>query len=416
MELNTSENTPERKSFSKRVLIAVIAIAFLGGFLVSAAFDGGNPVYRLVNKDSQTVEDVDFSLFWKVWDDLQKKYVEPAQLDPKTMVYGAIKGMVDSVGDPYTVFLEPESSKKFESEIAGSFGGVGIEIDKRNDVLMVVAPIRDTPAFKAGILAGDKILEIDGKSTQDLSIDEAVKLIRGRPGTKVTLGIIRNGKEDMLEFSLIRENIRIPATNLKYIDNNNNKIAYLQIHMFNQNVVSEFRKNSQDILKNNPSAIVLDLRNNPGGLLDAAVDIAGYFLDSNALVTKEEFGDGKTNDFLAMGGSALKSYPVVILVNGGSASASEILAGALHDNRGIKLVGDKTFGKGLVQELQKYSDDSSLKVTVARWLTPNGVNISKTDLEPDIKIVIPKDADPETVTIGEPGKDPQLDKALEILR
>lgn len=416
MELDTSKNIPARGLFPRRVIVIAVIFAFIGGFVVNAVLpEGGvNKIYRLVNSDSQTVENVDFSLFWKVWENLEDKYVDTDQLDRRKMVYGAIEGMVNGIGDPYTVFLEPESSKKFESEIAGSFGGVGIEIDKRNDVLVVVAPIKDTPAFKAGILAGDKILKIDDKPTQDLSVDDAVRLIRGRPGSKVVLSISRNGTGEVLEFTLIRENIRIPATNLKYIERDGRKIAHLQIYMFNQNVVSEFKKNVQNILSSNSSGIILDLRNNPGGLLDAAVDIAGYFLDSNTLVTREDFGDGQTNDFRTTGNSSLRQFKTVILVNGGSASASEILSGALHDNRGIKLVGEKTFGKGLVQELQKYSDGSSLKVTVARWLTPAGINISKTGIEPDVKIEIPKDAILESVIIGEPGKDPQLDKALEM--
>ena len=372
----------------------------------------------MINKDLGQPDYVDFSLFWDNWNSLHNKYVNQDKLDTKKLLYGAIRGMVNSVDDPYTVFFEPAESKKFQEEISGSFGGIGIEIGKRNNVLTVIAPIKDTPAFKAGLKAGDKILRIDDKTTADLSIEEAVNLIRGKRGTPVVLTISSNGS-DTKEVEIIRDTIKIPTVEWRLVETGNKKVAYLQVFTFNQNVDSEFQKAAREILKSGADKLIVDLRNNPGGLLDSAINLAGWFLDKGQLVTAEAFKDGSRNEFKSSGDGSLKIYPTVILINGGSASASEILAGALHDNRGVRLVGEKTFGKGSVQELEKFKDGSSLKITVAKWLTPNGISISDTGIEPDVKVELPKeeiDKGEFEFELGTPGKDPQLDKALELLR
>ena len=377
-----------------------------------------NPIKTLINKDLGQPDYVDFSLFWDNWNSLHNKYVNQDKLDTKKLLYGAIRGMVNSVDDPYTVFFEPAESKKFQEEISGSFGGIGIEIGKRNNVLTVIAPIKDTPAFKAGLKAGDKILRIDDKTTADLSIEEAVNLIRGKRGTPVVLTISSNGS-DTKEVEIIRDTIKIPTVEWRLVETGNKKVAYLQVFTFNQNVDSEFQKAAREILKSGADKLIVDLRNNPGGLLDSAINLAGWFLDKGQLVTAEAFKDGSRNEFKSSGDGSLKIYPTVILINGGSASASEILAGALHDNRGVRLVGEKTFGKGSVQELEKFKDGSSLKITVAKWLTPNGISISDTGIEPDVKVELPKeeiDKGEFEFELGTPGKDPQLDKALELLR
>ncbi len=397
-------------------IVASLAIGFTGGFWLKDRniTNSLSTVKNLINLGQGKPENTDFSLFWKVYNDLNAKYVDKSKVDPKKILYGAINGLVNSVGDPYTVFFEPVTSKKFQEEISGSFGGVGIEIGKRNNILTVIAPVKDTPAFKAGIKAGDKILKIDGKSTTDLAIEEAVNLIRGKIGTKVLLTIQNGTTRDV---GLIRDNIKIPTIEWKLVEQGNKKIAYMQIYSFNQTVDSEFKKASEEILKSNVNELIIDLRNNPGGLLDSAINLAGWFLDKNQVVVSEVFGDSTRNEFKSDGNSSLKHYPTVILMNGGSASASEILAGALHDNRNIKIVGEKSFGKGSVQELQNYGDGSSLKVTIAKWLTPAGISISEKGIEADLKVTLdPKDIEAGKIEIGTPGKDPQLDKAIEVLK
>ena len=402
-------------------IIVSLALGFTGGFLFKD-FGSGNSVAaikQLINLDNGKPEDVDFSLFWKVYNDLGAKYVDKGKVDPQKILYGAINGLVNSVGDPYTVFFEPVTSKKFQEEISGSFGGVGIEIGKRNNILTVIAPLKDTPAFKAGIKAGDKILKIDARPTANLTIEEAVNLIRGKRGTKVVLTIQNSATKDI---ELIRDAIKIPTIDWELIDSppagGGKKIAYMQIYSFNQTVDSEFKKASEEILKSNADRLIIDLRNNPGGLLDSAINLAGWFLDKNQIVVSEVFRDGTRNEFRSDGDALLKKYPTVILMNGGSASASEILAGALHDNRGIKIIGEKSFGKGSVQELEKYTDGSSLKVTIAKWLTPAGISISDKGIEADVEIKFKEEDLKEEgkIEIGTPGKDPQLDKAIEIVR
>ena len=409
------------------LLIGVLGVGFVSGIFFER-FNGAvaNPVKMLFNKNLGQPDYVDFSLFWDTWNSLHNKYVDENALDTQKLIYGATQGMVNSIGDPYTVFFEPPESKKFQEEISGSFGGVGIEIGKRSAILTVIAPIKDTPAYKAGLKAGDKILRIDDKPTTDLSIDEAVDMIRGRRGTSVVLTISSNGA-DTRDIEIIRDTIKIPTIAWEMFENppagGGEKVAYLQIFTFNQNVDSEFKKAAQEILDSGAERLIVDLRNNPGGLLDSAINIAGWFLDKGQIVTVEAFRDGSKNEFRSSGNGSLKIYQTVVIINGGSASASEILAGALHDNRRVQLVGEKTFGKGSVQELEKFKDGSSLKITVAKWLTPNGVSISDTGIEPDIKVELPKEDPPAgeekeefEFELGTPGKDLQLDKALEIIK
>ena len=409
-------NTWKRLSIPFIVIICLV-FGFGGGILYTKKkAQAVPPIQQLINQDVGQIENVDFSLFWKVWSSLSAKYVDNSKLDTQKMVYGAIEGMVDSIGDPYTVFFEPVKAKEFAQEISGAFGGVGMEIGVKNDVLTVIAPLPNTPAAKAGISASDKILKINGDSTQGLSAEEAVSIIRGKVGTKVTITI--SGSDDKpRDITLTRETIKVPTVVWKMINSNNKNIAYIQAYQFNENINSQFKKAVDEIEKSNPKAdgIVLDLRNNPGGLLDSAITLAGYFVAKGQPVVSEVFGDGTINKFTSDGNAILAKYSVVVLVNGGSASASEILAGALHDNLHLKLIGEKTFGKGVVQELVNLDDGASLKVTVARWFTPAGTNISEKGIEPDIKVELTEDQK-KNIIFGDLSVDPQLQKALEYVR
>lgn len=351
--------------------------------------------------------EVDLSLFWEAYHKLQEKFVDKEKLDFQKMIYGAISGMVKSLEDPYTIFLPPEETERFEEDIKGVFEGVGMEIGIRKGQLQVIAPLEGTPAQRAGLRAGDKILEIDGKSTVDMTIEEAVNLIRGPKGTQVTLTIFRQGWEKTQEFKITRAVIEIPSLKWEIKDSD---IAYLKLYHFTEKAGANFKIAALEILNSPAKKIILDLRNNPGGYLEVAQEIAGWFLERGQLVVIEDFGLGKEKkEYLAKGPSKLLAYPMVILINQGSASGSEILAGALRDNRGIILIGEKTFGKGSVQELERLREGSSLKITVARWLTPKGELITDRGLEPDIKVEM-------TEEDYEEGRDPQLDKAIEVIK
>lgn len=396
--------------------VAVVALAagFAGGYRYATHTTAPDKIITAVVNRDQTGSGpaVDFGLFWQVWDKLHSSFVDANTLDSQKLVYGAISGMVNAAGDPYTQFFPPVESQKFQEEVSGAFSGVGMEIGMRNDAITVIAPIKDTPAMRAGIKAGDVVLKIDGETVDGWSVDKAVSAIRGRKGTTVRLTMARAGESAPLEFSIVRDTIKIPAVDWKLL---NGHIAYLQIYEFNGNVDDEFNAAAGEILKSGADRLIIDLRNNPGGLLDSAVDIAGWMLQRDSLVVQEKMSDGTVTQLRASGNAKLAGLPTIVLVDGGSASASEILAGALHDIRDVRLVGVRTFGKGSVQQLEDFFNGSSLKVTVAKWLTPDGVSISETGIAPTDEVKMdPADPNAKTWIYGEAGKDPQLDKAIEL--
>ena len=354
-------------------------------------------------------EEINFSLFWEVYHRLREKFVDKGKIDTQKMIYGAISGMVKSLGDPYTVFFPPEETKRFEEDVKGVFEGVGMEIGIKKGQLQVIAPLEGTPAQKAGLRSGDKILKINDTETSDLTIDEAVDLIRGPKGTEVTLTIFREEWKKTKEIKLMRDVIEVPSLKREIKEIDGQKIAYIQLYQFSENASFDFRKAAIEILTSPAQKIILDLRNNPGGYLEVAQDITGWFLEKGKIVVIEDFGQGNEQEYKAQGPGTFSDYKVVILINQGSASASEILAGALRDNRGILLIGEKSFGKGSVQELEKLKEGSSLKITVAKWLTPKGQLITDVGLEPDIKVEM-------TEEDYEQDRDPQLDKAIEIIK
>jgi len=417
------------KKFKRVILISVITIAVFGAgaaadfYLFSKIRTGVKvvPIKGVINQDNGKPSGVDFGLFWDAWRIVQEKYIGRNNLDAKKMTEGAISGMIKALGDPYTSFFNSEEEKKFEEVISGSFEGIGIEIGMRDKMLTVIAPLEGTPAKAAGIKAGDRILEIDGKDASDLTVDEAVAAIRGPKGTIVKLSILREGWKEPKEFSITRAIINVPSVSWRQIEPD---IAYLAIYNFHEPSLGEFQDAAIEVYRSGSSRIILDLRNNPGGLLDYAIDIAGWFLKRGSVVAgwflkrgsvvvKTDYGSGITicDGCRVLGNQAFLGHKIVVLVDKGTASAAEILAGALRDNLGIKLIGETTFGKGSVQELEPLSGGAALKITVAKWLTPNGTDISDKGLVPDITIENPKNGiEPMSEN------DLQFKKALEIVR
>jgi carboxyl-terminal processing protease len=386
-----------------------IIFALLGLVLMGGAFGFGVLFGQDLGKTQCPVcppEELDFSLFWEAYHKLQENFVNGDKIDTKTIIYGAISGMVKALGDPYTVFFPPEDAKVFEQDVRGVFEGVGMEIGIRKGQLQVIAPLEGTPAQKAGLRPGDKILKINDVETADLTIEEAVRLIRGPKGTKVLLTIFREEEDAAREIEIERAVIEIPSLKLEFKEGN---IAYLKLYHFSEQAASDFRASAVEILNSPAQKIILDLRNNPGGYLEVAQEIGGWFLERGQVVAIEDFGKGERKEFKSEGPGRLSTYPLLVLINEGSASAAEILAGALRDNRAVTLIGEKSFGTGSIQGLEKLRDDSSLKITIARWLTPKGNTLSEVGLEPDIKVEL-------TDEDYEKGLDPQLDKALEVIK
>ena len=395
----------------KRKIAIVIGIILGAGVVLSAGFFGGfeygltqtrNIVITGASGMDAKNPDADFSVFWEAWQTLKDNHIDGKKIGNQNLVYGAIKGLIGAFDDPYTEFFNPEDSKKFEEDLNGSFGGVGMEIGIRNEQLIVVAPLKNTPAERAGLLPGDKILEIDGEDTRGLNVQAAGKKIRGEPGTVVKLQVIRESWNASREFAVTREVIIVPTLDMEIKDGN---IAYIQLYNFNENANSFFYRAIMQASEKNAEGIVLDLRNNPGGYLEVAVDLAGWFVERGAVVVSEENSSGERKPMTARGNGALTGISTVVLINEGSASASEILAGALRDLRGVKLIGEKSFGKGTVQQIIRLKDDSTLKTTIAHWVLPNGTIIDKNGLEPDIKVE-------RTEKDIEAKRDPQLDRAL----
>jgi carboxyl-terminal processing protease len=388
--------------------IAALALgAYFYGFSIGKSEARIVPIEGVQNIQVGQPEGADFSLFWDAWAIIQEKHANKDSLDYQNMIFGAISGMVNSLGDPYTVFMDPEESKQFQDNISGSFEGVGMEIGIRNRQLQVISPLEGTPAKAAGLRPGDIIIQIDDTFARNLSLNEAVSLIRGPKGTEVILSILHEDWSETKDFPIVRDVIKISSLKWEILEDD---IAYIQLFHFSEPAIRAFKEAANKILASSVERIILDLRGNPGGFLEVSVDIAGWFLTKDQVVVTEDFGvEGEEVIYKARGNGRLGDYPLIILMNQGSASASEILAGALRDHKGVKLVGEKSFGKGSVQELQNLPGDSSLKVTVANWLTPNGDHISDVGLEVDVEVeMTTEDFDNEL--------DPQFDKALELVR
>jgi len=386
------------------------ALIFAVGFSSGVFIRGGQNLQAFTlpffGPDATPDEEVDLSTFWKVWNTLEEKFVQNASSTPPTkdeLIYGAAQGLASAYGDPYTVFFPPAEAELFADDISGNFEGVGMEIGIRDDVLTVVAPLKGTPAEAAGLLSGDKIIAIDGKSTERMSSDAAVRLIRGEGGTTVTFTLLR-GESEVLEISVVRAVIEIPTIDTELRDDG---VFVISLYNFGATSPDLFRNALQEFIDAGTTNLVIDLRGNPGGFLEAAVDMASWFLPDGAVVVREDQGSGQKEKVQRSRGYAVfnDSLNLAVLIDGGSASASEILAGALKDHGIATIVGATSFGKGSVQELINITGDTSLKVTVARWLTPNGLSISHEGLIPDVEV----EYDPDTT------EDRQLEAAAKLL-
>ena len=362
---------------------------------------------------------LDLSMMWTVKNKLRQTFLEKDKMNDKSMVYGAIGGMVASLGDPYTVYLPPEQNKSTNEDLAGKFGGVGIMLGYKDKNVAVMSPLPKTPAEKAGILAGDLILKITDKAnkvdkdTSGMALEEAVKLIRGAVGTEVTLKMYRTGMANPWDVTLKRDNIVVPGVEMVWTDSPKGKVAWVKMYKFSDTLYSEWTpivdQINQEKIKGKVAGIVLDLRNNPGGYLQASVMVASDFLKDGVGVSQQS-SDGKVEKYsVDKSQGRLLNDRLVVLVNGGSASAAEILAGALKDYKRAQLVGDKTFGKGTVQQPEDFPDGSGLHVTIAKWLLPDGSNIHGVGVEPDVAVAYVAPTDPKDKT------DNQLNKAIEVL-
>ncbi len=408
------------KEFLKRINVFTILVALLT-FVIGWQFghrdfqfriQNYHPKITVTNKTPPDNIKVDFKLFWDTWDLLSQHYLDKNALDPQKLFYGAIQGMVAAVGDPYTVFLPPDQQKITKEELNGSFEGVGIELGFNKDKrLVVIAPLDGTPAEKGGIKAGDMILAIDKKVTTTLSLPDAVNLIRGTKGSDVTLTILREGETDTRDITLTRDTIVVKSVNLTFKTLKSGKdIAVLKLSRFGERTNDEWISAVSELLTHGPAGIVLDVRNNPGGFLDGAVFIASEFLDSGDIVLQEN-NEGQKLPYKVNRTGKLLNFPLVVLINKGSASASEIVSGALQDRKRAKLVGEKSFGKGTIQEAKELPGGTGIHITTAKWLTPNGRWVNETEgLDPDVVVALPKSTD------GIPTlEDTQMDRALELL-
>ncbi len=403
------------------ITVLVFSIGFLSGRGYSAEASNVSskiPSYIAGAKTSdgpESASKASFDLFWKAWNILDDKYVDTknattsaSKKTSQDRVYGAVQGMVASLGDPYTMFFTPEEATVFESQIDGNFEGVGMELGTKDGVLTVISALKASPAEKAGIRSGDKILKVDNTITVDLAVEQAVKLIRGKKGTTVKITVGRENSEP-IEISIVRDVIDLPTLDTKY--DQKTGIFTIKLYSFSAQSSTLFRNALRDFVATGSNKLILDVRGNPGGYLDSAVDMASWFLPAGKVVVREDYGSKQPEAIEKSKGYNIFSdkLRMVVLIDNGSASASEILAGALSEYKIATLVGTRTFGKGSVQEFMKLDKNTALKVTVARWLTPNGLSISDGGLTPDIEVKLTQD-DVKNLN------DLQMQKAIELLK
>lgn len=380
---------------------------FLFGFYLGSN-DSDNPFSSVAynnqgNANTDNRDYFDFNLYFEVWNSLKTNHVDKNKIKDRDLFYGSLEGLAGATEDPYTVFMDPELTSEFYDDLSGTFEGIGAEIGIRDEIITIVAPLDGMPAQKAGLRAGDKVYAINGESALGLSVNDAVKKIRGEKGTEVTLTIIR-GEDKPIDITIVRDKIVVESVETEMREDG---IYYLKISNFNEDTQNLFNNAVSEILINNPKGIVLDVRNNPGGYLDTAVYVSSEWVKEGPIVA-EQFGENRRSEHFSNGNGRLANIPTVVLINQGSASASEIVAGALRDYEKATVIGMQSFGKGSVQTIKDLSDGSSLKVTVAKWLTPEGDYIHDKGIAPEIEV----DFTEEDI---ENERDPQLDRAIEYI-
>ena len=396
------------KHFAVTVLIVILFFVF-GVYIGDIGRPEIDKVTGVANKQTEVATDADFSEFWKVWNAINDKSLAGNTVSDQNKVYGAISGLVGSLNDPYSVFFNPDQAKSFNDEISGSFSGVGMEVGIKDNVLTVIAPLKDTPADKAGMKPGDKILKIDSAVTTNMTIDDAVNLMHGPKGTTVTLTILRVGETVPRVIPIVRDIINTPTLDTTARPDG---IFVVTLYSFDADAATLFQAAMQKFQASGDTKLILDLRGNPGGYLDAAVDISSWFLPEGQTVVTEDYGAKQPPDVFRSKGYTLlpnnEKLKFIILIDGGSASAAEFVSGAMQDHGVAKLVGAQSFGKGSVQQVIDMDNGTLLKITVAKWLTPNGTSISEKGLTPDYPV-------PFTQADANAKKDPQMDKAVELL-
>jgi carboxyl-terminal processing protease len=406
-------NTSWRQWGAAIAVVALVVSAFTAGLFLGANSDEGqlgNASTALAGNDAAPPDGVNFDPLWEAWELIDERYVPvsaTSTVSDRDKLWGTIQGLAGSLNDPYTKFLPPQDNEVFKENVSGRFGGVGMEIGIREDVLTVVSPLEGTPAKEVGLQSGDKIIAINGTSTQDMGVDRAVKLIRGEVGTDVTLTIQRDGAQQPLEKVVKRERIQIPTIDATL---RSDGIYVIKLHSFNATAPEKFQDALRDFVQSESDKLVIDLRGNPGGFLQASIDVASWFLPRGKEIVREDFGEKRDDRVHRSKGYDVvdDTVSVVVLVDRGSASASEIVAGALQDQGVATVIGEQTFGKGSVQELVDIGEESSLKVTIARWVTPDGKQISQKGITPDITVT-------RTAQDVRAGQDPQLNRAIEFL-
>ncbi|MBI4100400.1 S41 family peptidase [Candidatus Microgenomates bacterium] len=389
----------------------------LGKYEVKLAWQNWRPQYSVINRQPPSQRDVDFELFWDVWDSLSKNYIDKSKLDPQQMVYGAITGMTKAVGDPYTVFLPPEENKAFKADLGDTkFEGIGAQLGAKDSSILIVAPLKGSPAESAGIKAGDVILKVGSEETIGWTVPEVVAKIRGPKGTKIVLTILRENETKPKDIEIIRDTIIVKSVEWSIKESEdckggekNCKVVYLKLSRFGDEVgewnraIDEIRTQLSGSAGSSIKGLVFDLRNNPGGYLSGAVLVASEFLKEGTVVQQENAG-GQKRPYVVEKPGKLTTIPMIVIINKGSASASEIVAGALKENNRAELLGEKSFGKGSIQEAEDVGQGAGLHITTAKWLLPSGKGV-ESGLVPDIEITASDD----------PTKDPQLQKAIETL-
>ena len=426
---NTSQPIAKRRFLLYGFLILfLLLLAFAGGLAVGTYTSvrdeildsrGTVDIAKVINLYGKTrSNEVSFDQFWEVWDKVKRNYVDQPVSEVE-LFYGAISGLVAALGDPHSVYFPPVEAEEFARDLSGEFEGIGAEIGIRDNQLVIIAPLPGAPAEIAGLQAGDKVWAIDDEDTYGIKLDAAVAKIRGPRGTEVKLTVTHNGFETASDIVVVRDKITIPTVDWKMLPDSDS-IAYLLISYFNQDTWLDFDKSVREILRATPKGMILDLRSNPGGFLETAIDIASEWVKQGVVVS-EKNGDGYVVEHKSRGAHRLFDLPTVVLVDEGTASGSEIVAGALQDYGAAKLIGQKTFGKGSVQDFEVLFDGSGLKLTIAKWFTPKGRKIDGEGIVPDI-VIEEMFAEVKSATANEAGefevvevKDKGLEKALELL-